>query len=60
MQIFSNSKISVSALNATTTKENTANIDINFSINSLEQLKEISNKLMKVKSVLNLKRVKTF
>ena len=60
MQIFSNSEISVSALNATTTKENTANIDINFSINSLEQLKEISNKLMKVKSVLNLKRIKTF
>ncbi|MEA2021436.1 MAG: bifunctional (p)ppGpp synthetase/guanosine-3',5'-bis(diphosphate) 3'-pyrophosphohydrolase [Candidatus Caldatribacteriota bacterium] len=60
MQIFANSKISVSALNATATKENTANIDINFSINSLEQLKEISNKLMKVKSVLNLKRVKTF
>ena len=60
MQIFTNFKISVSALNATTTKDNTANIDINFSINSLEQLKEISNKLMKIKSILSIKRAKTF
>jgi GTP pyrophosphokinase len=60
MQIFTNFKISVSALNAATTKDNTANIDINFSINSLEQLKEISNKLMKIKSILSIKRAKTF
>jgi len=60
MQVFANFKISVSALNALTSKDNTANIDINFSINSLEQLKEITNKLSKIKSVLTVKRAKNF
>jgi len=58
--IFSNFKISVSALNVKTTKENIANININFLINSLEQLKDITSKLNKIKGVLSIKRVSTF
>jgi len=60
MQVFSNFKISVSALNATTSKDKKASIDINFSINSLEQFKEISNKLLKIKSITDILRVKSF
>ena len=60
MLIFSNYKISVSALNATTTKNNLANIEINFSLNSLKQLTEITEKIAQIKSVLDVKRVNTF
>ncbi|MEA1939738.1 MAG: bifunctional (p)ppGpp synthetase/guanosine-3',5'-bis(diphosphate) 3'-pyrophosphohydrolase [Candidatus Caldatribacteriota bacterium] len=60
MQIFSNNKVLVSALNATTSKNDVADIDINFSINSLKQLTEITEKIKKIKNVLTVKRVKTF
>jgi len=59
-QIFSNFKISISALKAATSKENIATIDINFMINSLEQLKEVNSKFKKIKGVLSLKRANTF
>ncbi len=60
MLVFSNLKISVSAIHAVTNKNNIANIDIALSINNLDQLKEIIKKIKKVKSVLTVKRAKTF
>jgi len=60
MLIFSNFKISVSAIHAVTDKNNIANIDIILSINNLSQLQEIIKKIKKVKSILTIKRVKTF
>jgi len=60
MLVFSNFKISVSAIHAVTNKNNIANIDIALSINNLDQLKEIIKKIKKVKSVLTVKRAKTF
>lgn len=56
MLVFSNFKISVSAIHAVTNKNNIANIDIALSINNLDQLKEIIKKIKKVKSVLTVKR----
>lgn len=60
MLIFSSFKISVSAIHAVTDKNNTANIDITLSINNLAQLQEIIKKIKKVKSIITVKRVKTF
>jgi len=60
MLIFSSLKISVSAIHAVTDKNNTANIDITLSINNLAQLQEIIKKIKKVKSIITVKRVKTF
>ncbi|MGB2782870.1 MAG: bifunctional (p)ppGpp synthetase/guanosine-3',5'-bis(diphosphate) 3'-pyrophosphohydrolase [Atribacterota bacterium] len=60
MLIFSSFKISVSAIHAVTDKNNTANIDITLSINNLAQLQEIIKKIKKVKSMITVKRVKTF
>lgn len=60
MLVFSNLKISVSAIHAVTNKNNIANIDIALSIKNLDQLKEIIKKIKKVKSVLTVKRAKTF
>lgn len=60
MLVFSNLKISVSAIHAVTNKNNIANIDIALFIKNLDQLKEIIKKIKKVKSVLTVKRAKTF
>jgi len=60
MLIFSSLKIAVSAINAITDKNNIANIDVTLSINNLDQLQEIIEKIIKIKSVLTAKRVKTF
>ena len=60
MLIFSSLKITVSAINAITDKNNIANIDVTLSINNLDQLQEIIKKIKKIGSVLNVKRVDTF
>ncbi|MBA3062943.1 MAG: hypothetical protein FP833_08360, partial [Atribacteria sp.] len=60
MLIFSSLKITVSAINAITDKNNIANIDVTLSINNLDQLQEIIKKIKKIKSVLIVKRVTTF
>jgi len=60
MLIFSCLKITVSAINATTDKNNIANIDVTLSINNLDQLQDIIKKIKKIKSVLIVKRVTTF
>ena len=60
MLIFSSLKITVNAINAITDKNNIANIDVTLSINNLDQLQEIIKKIIKIKSVLTAKRVKTF
>jgi GTP pyrophosphokinase len=59
MYIFSNLKISVTALHAVT-NNNVANINITLSINSLDQFKEIIKRIERLKSVLTVKRVGTF
>jgi len=58
--IFSSLKITVSAVNAMTDKNNIANIDVTLSINNIDQLPEIIRKIKKIKSVLTVKRVITF
>jgi len=58
--IFSSLKISVNAIHAITDKNNVANIDVTLSINNLDQLQEAIRKIKKVKSILTIKRVKTF
>jgi len=60
MLIFSSLKITVSAINAITDKNNIANIDITLSINNLNQLQEIIKKIKKIRTILNVKRVETF
>ncbi|MCG2820561.1 MAG: (p)ppGpp synthetase, partial [Candidatus Atribacteria bacterium] len=60
MFIFPSLKITVSAINAITDKNNIANIDVTLSINNLDQLQEIIKKIKKIKSVLIVKRVTTF
>jgi len=60
MLIFSSLKITVSAINAITDKNNIANIDVTLSINNLNQLQEIIKKIKKIRTILNVKRVKTF
>lgn len=60
MLIFSSLKISVSAIHAITDKNNIANIDIVLSVNNLGQLQEVIKKVKKAKSILNIKRIKTF
>ncbi|MDD5014430.1 MAG: bifunctional (p)ppGpp synthetase/guanosine-3',5'-bis(diphosphate) 3'-pyrophosphohydrolase [Atribacterota bacterium] len=60
MLIFSSLKITVSAINAITDKNNIANIDITLSINNLNQLQEIIKKIKKIRTILNVKRVDTF
>jgi len=60
MLIFSCLKITVSAINAITDKNNIANIDVTLSINNLDQLQDIIKKIKKIKSVLIVKRVTTF
>jgi GTP pyrophosphokinase len=60
MLIFSSLKIIVSAINATTDKNNIANIDVILSINNLDQFQEIIKKIKKIKSILTVKRVTTF
>jgi len=60
MLIFSSLKITVSAVNARTDKNNIANIDVTISITNLDQLQEIIQKIKKIKSVLIVKRVTTF
>ena len=58
--IFSSLKITVSAINAITDKNNIAYIDVTLSINNIDQLQEIIRKIKKIKSVLTVKRVITF
>jgi len=58
--IFSSLKISVSAINAISDKNNVANIDVTLSINNLDQLQEAIRKIKKVRSILTIQRVKTF
>lgn len=60
MLIFSSLKITVSAIHAITDKNNIADIDIVLSVNKLDQLQEVIKKVKKAKSVLNIKRIKTF
>lgn len=60
MLIFPSLKITVSAVNARTDKNNIANIDVTISITNLDQLQEIIQKIKKIKSVLIVKRVTTF
>jgi len=60
MLIFSSLKITVSAINAITDKNNIANIDITLSIHNLNQLQEIIKKIKKIRTILNVKRVETF
>jgi len=60
MLIFSSLKITVSAINAITDKNNIANIDVTLSINNLNQLQEIIKKIKKIRTILNVKRVETF
>ena len=60
MLIFSSLKITVSAVNARTDKNNIANIDVTISITNLDQLQQIIQKIKKIKSVLTVKRVTTF
>ena len=60
MLIFSSLKITVSAVNARTDKNNIANIDVTISITNLDQLQQIIQKIKKIKSVLIVKRVTTF
>jgi len=60
MLIFSSLKITVTAINATTDKNNIANIDVTLSINNLDQLQEVIKKIKKIDSVLTVKRIETF
>jgi len=60
MLIFSSLKITVSAVNAGTDKNNIANIDVTLSINNLDQLQEVIKKIKKTNSVLTVKRIETF
>jgi len=60
MLIFSSVKITVSAINAITDKNNIANINVTLSINNLDQLQDIIKKIKKIKSILTVKRVSTF
>ncbi len=60
MLIFSSLKITISAINAITDKNNIANIDVMLSINNLDQFQEIIKRIKKIKSVLIVKRVTTF
>ncbi|HCL90908.1 MAG TPA: (p)ppGpp synthetase, partial [Candidatus Atribacteria bacterium] len=60
MLIFSSLKITVTAINATTDKNNIANIDVTLSINNLGQLQEVIKKIKKIDSVLTAKRIETF
>ena len=60
MLIFSNLKITVSAINAITDKNNIANIYVTLSINNLDQLQDIIKKIKKIKSVSIAKRVTAF
>jgi GTP pyrophosphokinase len=58
--IFSSLKITVSAVNAVTDKNNITNIGVTLSINNIDQLQEIIKKIKKIKSVLTVKRITTF
>ena len=60
MLVFSNFKISISAIHAVTNKSGIATIDINFSTNSLKQFQEVVKSIRKVKSVLSVKRIENF
>jgi len=60
MLIFSSVKITVSAINAITDKNNIAIINVTLSINNLDQLQDIIKKIKKIKSILTVKRVSTF
>ncbi len=60
MLFFSSFKISVTAIHAVANTNNTANIDVTLSINNLAQLQEIIKKIKKVKSIIDIKRVKAF
>jgi len=60
MLIFSSLKITVSAINAITDKNNIANIDVTLSIKNLDHLKEVIKKIKKANSVLSVKRIETF
>ncbi|GAI56576.1 unnamed protein product, partial [marine sediment metagenome] len=60
MLIFSSLKITVSAINAITDKNNIANINVTLSINNLDQLQEVIKKIKKTNSVLTVKRIETF
>jgi len=60
MLIFSSLKITVSAIKATTDKNNIANIDVTLSINNLDHLKEVIKKIKKTNSVLTVKRMEAF
>ncbi|MBU4511291.1 (p)ppGpp synthetase, partial [bacterium] len=60
MLIFSSLKITVSAVNAGTDKNNIANIEVTLSINNLDQLQEVIKKIKKTNSVLTVKRIEAF
>jgi len=60
MLIFSSLKITVSAIKATTNKNNIANIDVTLSINNLDHLQEVIKKIKKTNSILTVKRMETF
>jgi len=54
--IISNSKLNISAINAQTSRNHTAVIDISLEVSSLQQLKDIRKKLITVDGVLSVSR----
>ncbi len=54
--IISNSKLNISAINARSSENHTALIDITLEVSSLQQLKDIRKKLGKVDGVMNVTR----
>ena len=55
-KIFSERRIDLTAMNVRTSKSGTATIDLNFSVKSREQLRELNEKIRQVESVLEVRR----
>ena len=58
MTIINEAKISLSALNAKSAKENLAFVSIKVKIDSIDQLKDLMKKIRKLKGVMDVYRLR--
>ena len=55
-KIFSERRIDLSAMNVRTSKQGTATIDMTFAVKNREQLRDLSEKIRQVESVIEVER----